>query len=108
MTIDFKLNAVSIGKINSKVSKELIDAKIESWIDVCDAIFVSCSDKADKVTEAKNTLVSFAQACKFEQLEPTEVESKYEGSKVFVCNKVPLKDVDDNTNYALNLIGRGN
>ena len=28
MTIDFKLNAVSIGKINSKVSKELIDAKI--------------------------------------------------------------------------------
>ena len=107
MTIDFKSNEQSIGKVNSKVSRELIDNSLQFWADTCDAIFVSTSDKGDNVQQAKEKLMKIAKAQKFGQVEPTEVPSKFEGNRVFVMNRVPLESKDDNTDYAMELL-RGN
>ena len=104
MTIDFKSNNQSIGKVNSTVSKDLISNSLQFWADTCDAIFVSTSDKGDNVQQAKEKLMKIAQAQKFGQIEPTEVPSKFEGNRVFVMNRVPLESKDDNTEYAMELL----
>lgn len=104
MTIDFKSKGNSIGKVNSTISKELISNSLQFWADTCDAIFVSTSDKGDNVQIAKEKLMKIAQSQKFEQVEPTEVPSKFDGNRVFVMNRVPLESVDDNSDYAMELL----
>ena len=104
MTIDFKSKGNSIVKFNSTISKELISNSLHFWADTCDAIFVSTSDKGDNVQKAKEKLMKIAQAQKFEQVEPTEVPSKFDGNRVFVMNRVPLESVDDNSDYAMELL----
>ena len=104
MTIDFKAKKNSLGKVNSLTSIELIKNSIEYWASSCDAIFVSCSDKGDNVQQAKDKLISIASSQKFEDTEPTEIDSKFEGNRVFVMNRVSLKNVDDNTDLAMELL----
>tara|TARA_R100001510_G_C7630628_1_gene189538 strand:- start:74 stop:400 length:327 start_codon:yes stop_codon:yes gene_type:complete len=105
MTITFKHEqGYELGRINSKSNPDDIKANAKSWRKKSGAIWVSCSDKPHLIQDAKSKLIKLSTKEKFEQTEPTEVESKFEGQVSFVMNRVPLTSVEDNTDWAVEML----
>ena len=105
MTITFKHeNGFDLGRINSKVPVDTIKQNVKNWANQCASVWISCSDKPDARQIAKTKLMNIGMSQKFEQTEPTEVESQFEGQVSFVMNRVPLTSVEDNTDWGVEML----
>tara|TARA_R110002033_G_scaffold58242_5_gene107468 strand:+ start:857 stop:1201 length:345 start_codon:yes stop_codon:yes gene_type:complete len=96
--------SILLGKINSTIDASTVKAVAKSYIQQCDAVFVSCTDKPELVSDAKSKLLSMAKAHKFEDKDVTVMDSKFEGVVSMVMNKVKLVKVDDNSDLLMELL----